>query len=160
MSTGGFSLEDAVQLLKQEGYTVSAPVDAPSEPCFYCGSPSFRLCDGVLGWLKRIVYEPLAREVIDTRDPIKSAFTCDRPLCKDCIKETTPKFFCGKRPHFDTEDICAECVHSRDNPPESALFVIKGHAFYRHPPLVTQEEGAAMQRRRLMKITPHPGALT
>ena len=137
MKPDSLTLAEAVRVLKEEGYTVTPPPEPESEPCFFCDAPAFHLCDGVLAWLKRDIFDFAPRSVIDTRKPEEAAFRCDRPLCLSCIAERGMKFFCGKRSSADSEDLCRDCASIR---------AVGGSR-----PLVTREEGEALKRRRLFR---------
>jgi len=120
--------------------------------CFYCGEPSDLLCDGILGFLKKTKFEGgKVREAIDTSDLSKSIFTCDRPLCRNCVKESYPIIFCGKKGHVDTRDLCAGCV-------DEDFRVGPGSREGRQE-LFTLADGRALQKRRLFHPAPSPTAL-
>lgn len=111
------------------------------EWCWFCGAKADLLCDGHLGWLKLVDLKRGKYPVIDTRQPERSQFRCDRPLCRACVKETIPIHMqTTKGCEFHSWDYCADCVKEdrqtfSENNPATGL-------------LVTIEEGTAMQRRR------------
>lgn len=120
--------------------------------CFYCESPAIRFCDGILAWLaapaelingkyyRAVVAAPGENGVIDPR------FICSRPLCEIHIESSSPVFFCrGKGAHTDSKDYCETCVN------EDRQHDAKNRAA--ESVLVTQDEGEALQRRRLMRFT-------
>jgi hypothetical protein len=113
--------------------------------CWFCGAKADLLCDGHLGWLKLVDLKRAPYPVIDTRNPAKSQFTCDRPLCRACVVKTTPiSMRTTKGCEFHSWDYCADCVkEERDNFGGQI-----NNGMQRPQDLFTMEEGHAIQKRR------------
>lgn len=99
--------------------------------CFYCGAPCSLLCDGILGYLQGGV------------KPV----TCDRPLCRACVKEHVVIHLKRKPRHsWDSLDYCPDCVAEGK---QSGSRIFQGRQ--RPIPTFTPESAAAAQAARLLK---------
>lgn len=114
------------------------------EWCWFCGAKAELLCDGHLAWLKLVDLKRGKYPVIDTRQPEKSQFRCDRPMCHACVKETHPLYLkTSKGCERHSWDYCADCVKEH----RQAFSDLNPFADL----LVTLEEGIALQKRRLFQ---------
>lgn len=107
--------------------------------CYYCGRPSIRLCDGIIARKADLMPStPVEFESV--------LVYCFRPLCLDCIAESTRIFFDGttagggkRRGWQDTVDYCPQCVKEGRN----QLGV------WRMAPVVSEERAQQLQASRL-----------
>ncbi len=144
--------------------------------CFYCGAPAIRFCDGVLAWLRSPVADEYDTHTIGAgslrqlRDQLRKPnrhvvnheviatpgkhgvtdprFLCSRPLCRDHIAHSGQIFFCtGKGSFVHSIDYCPYCDQEQRHHDSGDTGILTEEKSL----LVSQTEGEALCRRRLMK---------
>ncbi|EDA4455778.1 hypothetical protein F8796_18395 [Salmonella enterica] len=70
--------------------------------CMFCGAPATLLCDGIIGW-------DADEDEHGHITKCRAMFTCDAPVCRNCVTWHGNIFFDGKIRMMDTRDLCPLC---------------------------------------------------
>ncbi|HCM1969032.1 TPA: hypothetical protein N3A41_003619 [Salmonella enterica subsp. houtenae serovar 41:z29:-] len=70
--------------------------------CMFCGTPATLLCDGIIGW-------DADEDEHGHITKCRAMFTCDAPVCRNCVTWHGNIFFDGKIRMMDTRDLCPLC---------------------------------------------------
>lgn len=70
--------------------------------CMFCGAPATLLCDGIIGW-------DADEDEHGHMTKCRAMFTCDAPVCRNCVTWHGNIFFDGKIRMMDTRDLCPLC---------------------------------------------------
>lgn len=114
-----------------------------SEKCMFCGARATLYCDGLIAFLGK---EEWTGKEFKKFPDIKTSFTCDAPICRDCGHLEMMLHI--RRVGFDSVDLCPVCRDHKQN--RLAAYSVKWNL------CDSVEEGNAMRRahhaaiRRLM----------